>query len=140
MEGPQLGERGGEPLPVVPEGVDPGASRFTVPERRLIRLLEAFQERERRCPNLVVRSWFTPSEEGMPARVGFVIEYCPDGHTSVELAVRQDRVTVDGPARAVEARLDLTDGWVLGDRDTGSPETLANYLLRMADRVLGEAA
>jgi hypothetical protein len=140
MEGPQPGVGVGKPSSMVRDEVGLEPSRFSVPERRLIRLIEEFRERERRCPNLVVRSWFTPSDEGMPARVGCVIEYCPDGRKSVEVAVRQDRVTVDGPASALEAVLDLTEGWVLDGRDTRSPETLANYLLRMADRALGEAA
>jgi hypothetical protein len=140
MEGPQLRGGMGEPSSMAPDEMGTEPSRFSVPERRLIRLIEEFRERERRCPNLVVRSWFTPSDEGMPARVGCVIEYCPDGRRSVEVAVRQGRVTVDGPATALEAPLDLTDGWVLDGRDTGSPETLANYLIRMADRALGEAA
>jgi hypothetical protein len=36
--------------------------------------------------------------------------------------------------------LDLETGWVLDGVETGSPETLANHLLRLADRTLPEAA
>jgi hypothetical protein len=140
MEGPQLGNGRGEPSSVVPDEAGPESEGFPARERRLIRLIEEFRARQRRCPNLAVRSWFTPSDDGQPARLGCVIEYCPDGQRSVEVAVRHDRVTVEGPAGALEAPLDLTDGWVLDGRDTGSPETLANYLIRMADRALGEAA
>jgi hypothetical protein len=49
--------------------------------------------------------------------------------------VRGERVTVDGPLGAREAALNLTAGWTLDGTDTRSPETLANHLLRLADRV-----
>lgn len=110
-------------------------------EARLLQLMEEFFRRQRRCPNLVVRPWWTaPGGDGVPMRVGFVVEYCPRGRESVELVVRSARVTVDGRLDALEAELDLDDGWALGGTETGSPETLANHILRLADRALEEAA
>ena len=106
----------------------------------IIRLMEEFRRRQRRRPDLVVRPWWTPPRDiqGHP-RVGFVVEYCPDGRDSAELLVRADRVTVDGPTGALDAALELGGGsWGIDGRDAACPETLANYLLRMADRVLQE--
>lgn len=118
----------------------PGPEGGVVPpsEERLIRLMEEFRRRQRRCPDLVVRPWWTPPQEDGSARVGFVVEYCPNGRASAELVVRGARVTVDGPLGAREATLDLADGWGFDGKDTRSPETLANHLLRLADAVLGD--
>lgn len=134
------------------EEVDPGGpgsfeqihdgTSLTAGEERLVRLMEEFRSRQRRRPDLVVRPWWSsgPSEPGR-ARVGFVVEYCPDGQRSAELRVRGSRVTVDGPVGSIEAVLQLDEGrWELDGRDAGCPETLANHLLRLADRALGEAA
>jgi hypothetical protein len=107
-------------------------------DERLIRLMTEFRRRQQRCPNLVVRPWWTTSGDGERLRVGFVVEYCPHGRESAELVVRQGRVTVDGPAATCDATLDLVDRWELDGVDTRSPETLANHLLRLADGVLGE--
>lgn len=107
-------------------------------ERRLVELMEEFRGRQRRRPDLVVRPWWTPVEGGLRKRVGFVVEYCPTGRTSAEVIVRLERVTVDGPGGVVEARLDLGSGWWLDGTDTRSPQTMANYLLRLADRALAE--
>lgn len=130
---------GGEGFPDGLEGVLGHA--LSPSEERLIELVEEFRSRQRRRPNLVVRPWWTPPEaEGLPPRIGFVVEYCPGGRESVEILVRESRVTVDGPKGVREADLDLSRGWELEGRETGSPETLANYLIRLADRALGEAA
>jgi hypothetical protein len=108
-------------------------------DQRLIRLIQEFRRRQRRCPDLVVRPWWTqPGAGGATPRLGFVMEYCPGGRASAELVVRADRVTVEGPRGAQESRLNLKDGWELDGTDTGSPETLANHLLRLADRLLEE--
>jgi hypothetical protein len=113
-------------------------------EERLIRLMEEFRDRQRRCPNLVVRPWWTAREEdgGGAGRMtmGFVVEYCPAGVDSAELAVRRDRVRVEGPGGVLLGVLDLAEGWLLDGRDRACPETMANYLLRMADEVLENAA
>jgi hypothetical protein len=117
------------------------AGLFPPREERLIQLIEEFRRRQRRCPDLVVRPWWTPAEaNGQHPRIGFVLEYCPGGRESVEVVVREDRVTVEGPVGARETGLDLTAGWRLDGTDAGSPETLANYLLRLADRALEDAA
>lgn len=111
-------------------------------EKRLVVLIEEFGRRQRMRPDLVVRPWWSqgPPEPGRP-RVGFVVEYCPDGQRSAELRVRGTRVTVEGPGGSAEALLRLDgDRWELDGRDAGCPETLANHLLRLADRALGEAA
>lgn len=114
--------------------------RLAPQERRLAGLMSEFRRRQRLRPDLVVRSWWTPAREGDASpRFGFVLEYCPRGSVSVELAVRGDRVTVEGPAGTREVPLFLCDGWRIGDQDAGSPETLANHLLRLADRALDEA-
>jgi len=109
-------------------------------EERLLELLEEFRRRQRRRPDLAVRPWWTPGVEHGSRRVGFVVEYCPNGRASAEVVVRLDRVTVEGPVGVSEAMLDLDGGWLLDGSDTRSPETLANHLLRLADRTLGEAA
>lgn len=116
-------------------------------EERLIGLMEEFERRRRRRPDLVVRPWWAPGEANDLAgrrsrgRRGFVVEYCPGGRESAELAVRRDRVTVEGPGGWDSATLDLDGGWYLDGRDRTCPETMVNYLLRMADGVLdGEAA
>ncbi len=116
------------------EGEEPGA--LPVGETRLVRLLDAFWHRQRRRPNLVVRPWWSTAEGEEESRVGFLVEYCPDGRQSATLVVRQDRVTVEGPRGTEEVPLDLTGGWRLGGQDTHCPETTVNYLLRLADRVL----
>jgi hypothetical protein len=117
------------------------AGLFPPREERLIELIEEFRRRQRRCPDLVVRPWWTLAEaEGLHPRIGFVVEYCPGGRESVEVVVREDRVRVEGPLGARETGLDLTAGWRLDGADAGSPETLANYLLRLADRALEDAA
>jgi hypothetical protein len=119
----------------------PGPAGGVLPpaDERLIGLMEEFRRRERRCPDLVVRPWWTqPGEDGSTPRLGFVVEYCPSGRASVDLVVRGGRVTVDGRLGAREVPLDLADGWRFGGVETGSPETLANHLLRLADRVLAE--
>jgi hypothetical protein len=124
--GPAWNERiGGEP---------------SVAERRVIQLMEEFQRRQQRRPDLAVRPWWTPAAQGGAGRVGFVVEYCPGGRESAELVVRGCRLTVEGPGGVVETRMDLARGWMLDGVDTGSPETLANHLLRLADQVLAEAA
>lgn len=113
-------------------------------DERLIRLMEEFRARQRRCPNLVVRPWWTPAERGdAPARraaLGFVVEYCPRGMESAEIAVHRDRVRVEGPGGMRTAVLELVGGWMMDGQDRVCPETLANYLLRMADEVLDDAA
>ena len=125
-------------------GAGEGYSRVTLApaEEGLVRLMEEFRRRQRRRPDLVVKPWWTPSPpEPGRERLGFVVEYCPNGRQSAELVVRAGRVTVDGPAGALEASLELAgDRWALDGRDAGCPETLTNYLLRLADRTLGEAA
>jgi hypothetical protein len=109
-------------------------------EERVIELMREFQHRQQRRPDLAVRPWWSAGDAGAAGRVGFVVEYCPAGRESAELVVRGCRVTVEGPAGVLEARLDLSGGWLLDGVETGSPETLANHLLRLADRVLEEAA
>lgn len=113
-------------------------------DERLIRLMEEFRTRQRRCPNVVVRPWWMPGEADAPsgrrAAMGFVVEYCPRGVESAEIAVRRDRVRVEGPGGLRTAALQLVDGWLMDGEDRVCPETLANYLLRMADEVLEDAA
>lgn len=95
---------------------------------------------------MVVRPWWAPGgpesvgRTGRRSAVGFIVEYCPHGIDSVELAVRRDRVRLEGPGGMRQATLDLTQGWHLEGDDVGCPELLANHLLSMADRLLGEAA
>lgn len=112
-------------------------------EERLGRLMEEFRERQRRRPELVVRPWWAQGPDGPPGRrgsLGFVVEYCPDGVQSVEIAVRLDRVRLDGPGGVRELGLALEAGWWLDGEDTGSPALLANHLLSRADGLLSEAA
>jgi hypothetical protein len=109
-------------------------------EERVIELMREFRHRQQRRPDLAVRPWWSAGEAGTAGRVGFVVEYCPGGRDSAEMVVRGCRLTVEGPAGVLEAVLDLADGWLLDGLDTGSPETLANHLLRLADRVLEAAA
>lgn len=120
-----------------------GGVAFPRREARLLALLAEFRRRQRRRPDLAVRPWWTAADGNgthRRSRLGFVVEYCPAGHESAEVVVRLDRVTVEGPAGVAEAVLDLDGGWLLEGSDTGSPETLANYLLRLADRTLGGGA
>ncbi len=106
-------------------------------EERLLRLLAEFRRRQRQRPDLVVRPWWTPVPEGSAApRLGFVLEYCPDGAASVELTVRGNRVTVEGPFGAANVPLSLATGWEIDGVDAGSPETMANHLIRWADQAL----
>jgi hypothetical protein len=121
------------------EGVGDGA--LSPGQDRLVGLVAEFRRRQRVRPDLVVRPWWAaPGRPGEAPRLGFVLEYCPGGRESVEIVVRGERVTVEGPSGTVEAVLDLSAGWRLDGCETGSPETLANHLLRLADRALGEAA
>jgi hypothetical protein len=109
-------------------------------ERRMAELVEEFRRRQRQRPDLAVRPWWsTGGVAGGGRRTGFVLDYCPAGSRSVEVVVRAKRVTVEGPAGVRDHVLDLEAGWVLDGADTGSPETLANHLIRLADRAL-EAA
>ena len=132
----------------------PSAGRDGAAGERLILLMEEFRRRERRRPELVVRPWWVPGSPGDAPRpskggspsfrslcpplgaVGFIVEYCPGGVESAELAVRVDRVRVEGASGVVEGRLDLRTGWVLDGADRQCAETLANHLLGMADGVL----
>lgn len=115
-------------------------------ESRLIRLMEEFRERQRESPELVVRPWWSPEAGAGAGRragrgaVGFVVEYCPRGVESAEVAVRRNRVRVEGPGGVREAMLDLGSGWLLDGADVRCPELLVNHLLGMADRLLIEAA
>ena len=115
-------------------------------ERRLLQLLREFQRRQRRRPDLVVRPWWTPGVgagdgDGRRRRsLGFVVEYCPQGIESSELAVRSTRARAEGPAGVHYASLDLEHGWYLDGEDRACPETMVNYLLRMAERVLPKSA
>lgn len=111
-------------------------------EEKLVRLMEELGERQRRRPDIVVRPWWSPGppQAGSP-RVGFVLEYCPDGRQTVQLRVRSRRITVEGPAGVVEASLDLQgDRWAVNGEEAGCPELLANHVLRLADQALVEAA
>ncbi len=125
-----------------------GASRARA-DGRLTRLMQEFVRRQAECPDLVVRPWWTAGSgsdgagdgEGESRRMtGFVVEYCPRGVESAELAVRPDRVRVEGPGGLREAPLDLEAGWRLAGRDVGCHRLMANHLLSMADRLLNEAA
>lgn len=116
-------------------------------EDRLIRLMEEFRRRQRERPDLVVRPWWVSDGAGAAGRLaerrgalGFVVEYCPRGGDSAELAVRPDRVRVEGPAGLREASLELATGWLLAGEDVECAELLANHLLSMADGLLGEPA
>lgn len=111
-------------------------------EDRLTRLMQEFRRRQRERPDLVVRPWWTTSEvfPEMGRTTGFVVEYCPRGVESAELAVRRDRVRVEGPGGLRELPLDLSEGWLLGGEEVTCPELMANHLLAVADRLLGEAA
>lgn len=110
-------------------------------ERRLTRLMKEFSRRQRERPDLVVRPWWSSRDAGGGRRaVGFVVEYCPHGVESAEMAVRPDRVRVEGPCGLREAPLELDNGWWIAGEDVGCPELLANHLLSIADRLLGEAA
>jgi hypothetical protein len=123
------------------EGVEWGEpARMRGSARRLMALIDEFRRRQRVRPDLAVRPWWSPGADGAPGRLGFVVEYCPAGRESAELVVRCGRVTVEGPRGVLEAVLDLESGWVLDGVDAGSPETLANHLLRLADRTLAEVA
>lgn len=113
---------------------------------RLQSLLEEFRRRQRQRPDLAVRPWWTSGGgesgggEGSRIVAGFVVEYCPRGVDSVEIAVRPDRVRVEGSGGLRESSLDLGAGWYLDGADVRCPELMANHLLSMADRLLGEAA
>ncbi len=114
-------------------------------EERLTLLMEEFQRRQAERPELVVRPWWISGSRGddgdAPRRItGFVVEYCPRGVESAELAIRPDRVRVEGPRGLREAPLDLEAGWRLAGRDVSCPRLMTNHLLSMADRLLGEAA
>jgi hypothetical protein len=114
-------------------------------DERLVRLMEEFQRRQSERPELVVRPWWTSGgagdEEGASRRItGFVVEYCPRGVESAELAIRPNRVRVEGPGGLREAPLDLETGWRLAGQDVSCPRLMTNHLLSMADRLLGEAA
>jgi hypothetical protein len=109
-------------------------------ECRIMELMEEFRRRQQQRPDLAVRPWWTQGKDGGPPRLGFVVEYCPGGRESAEVVIRGCRVTVEGPGGVLEAGLDLNGGWLLDDVDAGSPETLANHLLRLADRLLDAAA
>lgn len=133
------GERAGRASGGRPDSEGPGSDRF-------LSLLNEFRRRQRERPDLVVRPWWTSGdgegagdgESGVVA--GFVVEYCPRGVESVELAVRRDRVRVEGRGELRESSLDLGAGWLLDGADVRCPELMANHLLAMADRLLGEAA
>ena len=107
-------------------------------ERRLLELMDEFTRRQHVCPDLVVRFWFASAAEEPRGRrpVGFVVEYCPRGVDSAELAVRLDRVRAEAPGGVREVSLNLADGWRLDGHDRQCPETLASHLLRMADQLL----
>lgn len=126
---------------VAPASPVPGSA-----DDRLLRLMEEFRRRQRQRPDLVVRPWWTPVENGAVGHqpphgaLGFVIEYCPRGRDTAELAVRRDRVRIEGTSGLREAGLGLSDGWLLEGEDRVCPETLANYLLRLADQLLDEEA
>jgi hypothetical protein len=112
-----------------------------------MRLMEAFRERQRERPELVVRPWWSSDVAdakgrvtGRRAAIGFVVEYCPRGIESAEIAVRPGRVRVEAPGGVRESPLDLTAGWHLDGADVRCAELLVNHLLGMADRLLDEAA
>lgn len=127
-------------------GADDRSSGVSPGEARLTELMEEFQRRQRERPDMVVRPWWAPEgpeavgRTGRRSAVGFIVEYCPHGVDSVELAVRRDRVRLDGPSGTRQASLELVSGWRLDGADVRCPELLANHLLSMADRLLGEAA
>lgn len=119
---------------------DPETPAFFPAEQRLLRLLAEFRRRQRERPDMVVRPWWAPVPDGSPdPSVGFVVEYCPEGHTSAELRVRADRATAQGPAGARDATMCLRDGWVFDGRDVRGPELMANHLLRLASWSLKSA-
>jgi hypothetical protein len=111
-------------------------------EQRMVGLMEEFRRRQRKRPDVAVRPWW--SSGGLASRtagaIGFVLEYCPHGVASAHIVVRRGRVTVEGPEGTREATIDLTHGWRFDDRDVECPETLANYLLRLASQTLGDGA
>jgi hypothetical protein len=111
-------------------------------EERLAWLMEEFRERQRRRPELVVRPWWGQGAGGRRERgsQGFVVEYCPGGVESVDVAIRRDRVRLDGPRGVRELPLDLSAGWVLDGEDRETPATLANHLLSRADGLLSGVA
>lgn len=112
-------------------------------DHRLNRLMKEFIRRQRERPDLVVRPWWSSDDagpDGTRRADGFVVEYCPRGVESAEMAVRPDRVRVEGPSGLREAPLDLAGGWRIAGDDVGCAELMVNHLLAMADRVLGEAA
>ncbi len=80
------------------------------------------------------------SAGGCRSALGFVVEYCPHGVESAEVAVRPGRVRVEAPGGVREATLDLAAGWRLDGEDVRCVESLVNHLLGMADRLLDEAA
>ncbi|HSH44271.1 MAG TPA: hypothetical protein VK966_00310 [Longimicrobiales bacterium] len=115
-------------------------STFPPAEQRLLRLMAEFRRRQRARPDLVVRPWWSPvAAESEHPGVGFVVEYCPDGGASAELRVRSHCATVDGPGGSTHAVLALEAGWCFEGEDVGSPELLANHLLRLAGRILDVA-
>lgn len=136
------------------ERVEGSSSSGGSVDGRLTGLMEEFRRRQRERPDMVVRPWWAsgppvgsgeaveaaPGRTGRRSAVGFVVEYCPAGVESVEIAVRRDRVRLEGPAGVRQATLELAAGWELEGVDVGCPELLANHLLSMADRLLGEAA
>lgn len=112
-------------------------------ERRLTRLMQEFRRRQSERPDMVVRPWWTASGElelGSEITTGFVVEYCPRGVESAELAIRRDRVRVEGPGGLQELSLDLSESWRLAGDEVTCPELMVNHLLAVADRLLGEAA
>ena len=111
-------------------------------EERLAALMEEFRRRQRERPDLAVRPWWTAEEgEASPRRItGFVVEYCPRGVDSAEVAVRAGRARVEGPRGVREVRLDLARGFRLDGEELECPELVANHLLSMADRTLDDEA
>jgi hypothetical protein len=112
-----------------------------------MRLLEAFQERQRKRPELVVRPWWSSDVAAVGGRasagsaaIGFVVEYCPRGIESAEIAVRPGRVRVEVSGGVHESPLDLSGGWHLDGTDVQCAELLVNHLLGIADRLLDETA
>lgn len=147
LDGPGRSESGQETgRPGAASGAGPRSSELSPAEGRLTALMEEFRRRQRERPDMVVRPWWAPGgpeavgRTGRRSAVGFVVEYCPRGIDSVEMAVRRDRVRLEGPGGMRQASLELGSGWRLDGADVRCPELLANHLLSMADRLLGEAA
>ena len=112
---------------------------FPETEQRLLRLMAEFQRRQRERPDLVVKPWVSHGDEGAgEPGVGFVVEYCPGGAEWAELRIRHDRAVAEGPAGFGEAELCLRDGWRFDGGVVRGPELMANHLLRLAGRTLGE--